>query len=75
MTDRVTRVALPGGRALTVRPATTDDIDGLLLLYQSLSVDDRHRRFFTASRPPRRVLEELVLANEKDGALAGGCHR
>ncbi len=66
-TDRVTHVARPEGRALTVRPATVDDVDGLLLLYQSLSVDDRHRRFFTASRPPRSVIEHLVTANANDG--------
>jgi RimJ/RimL family protein N-acetyltransferase len=67
MTDRVTRVTLPGGRRVTVRPATIDDVDGLELLYQSLSIDDRRRRFFTASRPPREVIEQLVAANEKDG--------
>jgi len=67
MTGRITRVPLPGGAALTVRPATTDDIDALMALYQSLSDEDRHRRFFTLSRPRRQVLEHFIEATDKDG--------
>jgi RimJ/RimL family protein N-acetyltransferase len=67
MTDRTTHVSLPEGHTLTVRPATTNDIDGLMALYQSLSTDDRHRRFFTVSRPRRELMERFIEANQKDG--------
>src|SRR5215211_3059220 len=67
MTDRTTHVPLPEGHTLTVRPATTDDIDGLMALYQSLSRDDRHRRFFTVSSPRRQIIERFIETNGRDG--------
>jgi hypothetical protein len=48
-------VHLPGGELLTVRPVTPADVDGLVALYDGLSEDDRYRRFFTGTCPPRRV--------------------
>ena len=67
MTDRVTNVPLPEGHTLTVRPATTGDIDGLMALYDSLSNEDRHLRFFTLTRPRRQVMEHFIEANYKHG--------
>jgi L-amino acid N-acyltransferase YncA len=60
-------VPLPDGRTLTVRPATVADIDGLVALYDSLSVEDRRRRFFTASVPHRKLLERFVESTARDG--------
>ena len=65
--DRVTKVPLPEGHVLTIRPATVSDVDGLLALYESLSKGDRHLRFFTQTRPKRRMMEHFIAANEKDG--------
>jgi RimJ/RimL family protein N-acetyltransferase len=67
MTDRVTNVPLPDGHTLTIRPATIADIDGLLALYESLSHDDRHLRFFTQTRPRRQVMEHFIESNNKNG--------
>jgi hypothetical protein len=67
MADRTARIETPDGRTLTVRPATPRDVDGLMALYESLSSDDRHRRFFTLSRPRRELLEHFVEATGNDG--------
>jgi [ribosomal protein S18]-alanine N-acetyltransferase len=67
MSDRTRVVSLPDGRALTVRPAIPADVDGLVALYDSLSVEDRRRRFFTASHPPRKLLERFVEATDRNG--------
>jgi hypothetical protein len=68
MSDGAATLALPGGRSLTVRPARPDDINGLLELYGSLSVEDRRRRFFTVSRPPRVLLERFLDCSANDRA-------
>jgi RimJ/RimL family protein N-acetyltransferase len=67
MSDRTRVVNLPDGRTLTVRPATGADVDALVALYDTLSVEDRRRRFFTATRPPRRLFERLVEVAERGG--------
>jgi hypothetical protein len=68
MTDDGTEVLrVPDGRTLTIRPAISDDVDGLLKMYASLSPEDRYRRFFSGSRPARRVIERLVDAPAKGG--------
>jgi hypothetical protein len=67
MSDRTRVVALPEGRTLTVRPATRGDLDGLAALYDSLSTEDRRRRFFTASHPPRKLLERMIDATSRHG--------
>ena len=68
MSDEDTEVIpLAGGRTLTVRAATSEDVDELTRMYQSLSPDDRYRRFFSMARPQRRVMERLV-----DAAATGG---
>ena len=60
-------IELPDGGVLTIRRATANDIDGLHALYESLAVEDRRLRFFTASGPARYVLERFVGANEHGG--------
>lgn len=60
-------VELPGGRTLRVRPATVDDIDGLVALYKGLDDEARHRRFFSIFHPPRSYFEKLVAAPERGG--------
>src|SRR5262245_11009936 len=67
MSDRTRVVALADGRHVTVRPATRADVDGLASLYASLSAEDRRRRFFTGSDPPRELLERFVDATEHQG--------
>jgi hypothetical protein len=36
-----------GGRVLTVREATEDDVPGIVALYERLPTEDKHRRFFS----------------------------
>lgn len=62
-------VPLPCGRSLVVRSATLDDLDGLAALYDELSVEDRHSRFFSAYRPTRPFLEGWVRRNEGGGVV------
>jgi RimJ/RimL family protein N-acetyltransferase len=65
--DETEVVRLADGRTLTVRAATPGDVDELMRMYESLSTEDRYRRFFSMARPQRRVTERLV-----DAAAAGG---
>jgi hypothetical protein len=67
VTDRTTHVPLPEGHILTVRPATTADIDGLMALYQSLSSDDRHRPVLHGLPSRREIIEHFIETNDKDG--------
>jgi hypothetical protein len=60
-------ITMADGRRLTVRPAVADDVDGLLRMYESLSADDRDRRFFSVSRPQRRLIERLLDTARSDG--------
>jgi len=62
-----TRLELPGGRTLTVRASGPGDADALEALYRSLSADDLYRRFFQAHTPPRKVVERVLSAAERDG--------
>lgn len=65
-------VRRPDGQALVVRPATLDDVDGLAALYDALSLDDLHCRFFSAFRPAREFLAKWVTVAERGGfALVG----
>jgi RimJ/RimL family protein N-acetyltransferase len=66
-TDGFRVVELPGGRRLTVRPATADDAAGLRALYDSLSPDDLNRRFFSRNRPPQRWLEHWARNRDEGG--------
>ena len=60
-------VDLPGSRTLRIRPVNTGDEAGLVALYEGLSEEDRHCRFFTSSGPPRRVVEKLTRIEERGG--------
>lgn len=59
-------LVLPGGRRLVVRPVEPSDLDGLTDLFERLAPDERHCRFFSASKPPRSFLERLVRPGERD---------
>jgi len=52
---------------LTVRPASPSDVDGLTALYDGLSDDDRHRRFFSGFRPPRSFFERIASVADRGG--------
>jgi RimJ/RimL family protein N-acetyltransferase len=58
---------LPHGGALTIRTATLADLAGLERLYDDLTPEDRHRRFFSGFRPDRRVIEGWVRSPEHGG--------
>ena len=64
------------GRALTVRTVTAADVDGLDALFQGLSDDDRHHRFFSLRPPARSFVEQMTQAADEGGyrlvAVASG---
>ena len=64
------------GRALTVRTVTAADVDGLDALFQGLSDDDRHHRFFSLRPPARSFVEQMTRAADEGGyrlvAVASG---
>ena len=47
----IATLGLPDGPALTVRTVTEADVEGLDALFQGLSDDDRHHRFFSLRHP------------------------
>jgi acetyltransferase len=55
------------GRALTVRAVTAADAGGLDALFQGLSEDDRHHRFFSLRPPARQFVEQMTRAAEQGG--------
>jgi hypothetical protein len=61
------RLPLPRERVLVIRPVTPDDLDGLVALYEGLSLDDVYRRFFSGFHPDRTFLQRLVSAPERGG--------
>ena len=61
------QVRLPDGALLTVRAVASSDADGLLALYDGLSDEDRHRRFFSGFRPPRSFVERLTSVADRGG--------
>lgn len=60
-------VALPHDRVLVVRDSVPDDVDGLYALYEGLSTDDLHRRFFSAFHPSREFLSDWIGVGERGG--------
>ncbi|MEU5720269.1 GNAT family N-acetyltransferase [Micromonospora sp. NPDC047738] len=73
--DRVTLV-LPDSAEVLVRPATTDDLPGVLELHETCSARSRQRRYLSAALPSparlRRLLEPargltLVATADSDG--------
>ncbi|MFI9642374.1 GNAT family N-acetyltransferase [Micromonospora sp. NPDC051925] len=73
--DRVT-LALPDGAELTVRPATADDLAGVVELHEGCSARSRQRRYLSGAAVPsptrlRRLLEPargLTLVATTTGA-------
>jgi hypothetical protein len=55
------------GRALTVRAVTQADAGGLDALFQALSDDDRHHRFFSLRPPARPFVEQMTRAADEGG--------
>jgi RimJ/RimL family protein N-acetyltransferase len=60
-------ISLADGGTLTIRQTAPDDVDALLRMYESLSADDRYRRFFSVSRPQHRTIERLVHTSSDNG--------
>ena len=60
-------VRLPDGRVLTIRPVTGADEPGLQALYDGLSFDDLHRRFFSVYHPPPEFFDHKARAARRDG--------
>ncbi len=58
---------LPDGPTLTVRTVTEADVDGLDALFQGLSDEDRHHRFFNLCHPARKFLEQMTRAEDEGG--------
>lgn len=62
-------VDLGDGRVLRVRSATHDDVPAAYALFERLSPQDLHRRFFTARMPSHELIEEWVSPDRKGSAL------
>jgi RimJ/RimL family protein N-acetyltransferase len=60
-------IVLPGERTMVVRRMRPGDVDAIAALYEHLSVDDRYRRFFSATRPTRRGTQRWVDRCTSDG--------
>ncbi len=68
MTDApLAETALPDGRHLVVRLATHEDTDAIGLLYSSLSLDDRYRRFFSGFHPRPAFVSDWIAATDRGG--------
>jgi hypothetical protein len=63
----VRRAPLPGGGCVRVRPVEPGDVDGLVALYDTLSDEDRHRRFFSAFVPDRPFFEHMASVVSRGG--------
>ncbi|MFJ6197012.1 GNAT family N-acetyltransferase [Micromonospora sp. NPDC092111] len=59
--DRVT-LALPDGAELTVRPATADDLAGVVALHEGCSARSRHRRYLSGAALPSPSRLRRLLA-------------
>jgi hypothetical protein len=60
-------VRLHDGRILRLRPMCVADAPQLRLLFEGLSVDDRHLRFFSAFHPRLAYLEHYARMAERGG--------
>jgi L-amino acid N-acyltransferase YncA len=67
VTGTTRHINLDDGRALVVRPARDDDVDGLLEMYEQLPPEDLYRRFFSCHRPDRAFFEAQVRVHERGG--------
>ncbi|HEX4979129.1 MAG TPA: GNAT family N-acetyltransferase [Acidimicrobiales bacterium] len=61
------RVRLPDGREVSIRAAREEDGPALQTLYAGLDDGDRHRRFFSAFRPPEDFVAAMTTAEERGG--------
>ena len=52
---------------LVIRAIRSDDVDGVIALYDDLDADDRYRRFFGHHRPRREFFEQLATVAERGG--------
>lgn len=64
---RVAKIA--GGQTLIVRQATADDVDAVAGLYEALTIDDRYRRFFGVSPPPRTLIQRWAAMDGSTGMM------
>lgn len=62
-------VRLPDGRAVVVREAVLADVPGLVALFEGLTPDDRHRRFFSGYRPDDAFVRALLDRPPAEGRL------
>jgi hypothetical protein len=62
------RVAIAGGRVLTVRRVDARDIGGIQRLYGRLDDESRYRRFFSLLQPDREFFERIATVDERGGA-------
>lgn len=60
-------VALADGRRMTIRPTTSADGERIRSLYDGLSMDDRHRRFFGAFKPRSAWCRAWASIGERGG--------
>jgi len=58
---------LPSGETLTIREPSPHDADAVGRLYEHLSEDDRHKRFFSSFDVAGSELERWVRPEEHDG--------
>jgi hypothetical protein len=63
----VDTLKLPDGRILTVRTVTEADVEGLDALFEGLSDEDRHYRFFNQFHPARKFLVQMTRAADEGG--------
>jgi hypothetical protein len=53
---------------LIIRQVAVGDAEQLATLYDSLDIDDRHRRFFSAYRPRPEDIERMTTVGQRGGA-------
>jgi hypothetical protein len=63
----VDTLTLPDGRILTVRTVRESDVEGLHALFEGLSDEDRHYRFFNQFHPARKFLVQMTRAEDEGG--------